>query len=78
MALIFLDNLALNILDKTTSDDYLFITEEYKKRGINVVLLNNNEISKNFRESNKNHELFIEFLVNTYSKIKFIYFRFFK
>ena len=78
MTLIFLDNLALNILDKTTSDDYLFITEEYKKRGINVVLLNNNEISKNFRESNKNHELFIEFLVNTYSKIKFIYFRFFK
>lgn len=76
--MIFLDNVTLNIFDKTPADDYLFIAEEYKKRGINVVLLNNNEISKNFRESNKSHETFIEFLVNTYSKIKFIYFRFTK
>jgi hypothetical protein len=60
-----------SIFDKSPMDDYIFISEELKRKNINVQLINPNEINKQLKENNKSHEAFVQYLTATYSKYIF-------
>jgi len=72
--IIFVDNTSINIFDKKPTDDYVFVTEELKKRNINTILVSLSEVIKSFKDSNKNHEAFIETLEKNYSNELFYFF----
>jgi len=65
---LFAESNCLNIFDKKPIDDYTFVTGELTKNGITPLIINTVDIGKSFRDSNKNHEAFIEAIEKNYSK----------
>lgn len=68
IAILFVDNTCVNIFDKKPIDDYLFIAEELKKKDLTPIIINMADITKNFKETNTNHEAFIEIIEKNFSK----------
>jgi len=48
-------------------DDFVFISEELTKRNITPLMISISDLIKNFKDSNKNHEMFIEKLETIFS-----------
>jgi len=57
----------MNLFDKKPMDDFVFISEELTKRNITPLMISISDLIKNFKDSNKNHEMFIEKLETIFS-----------